>query len=208
MAVTQKEFLWREWFLGEGRFKQYGPRQGPRPDVGYGGPGQRPIPKAWRERLEAFVAKRDKEPARKIVEVPKPPIKKAATTQLSPHFNVREFDCHNGARVPQFAIPALKELAVMYLEPMRAEFGSCIVLSAYRPKAYNAKIGGAKSSQHIYELTPSSVASDITFARGRPRQWAAKARTLADRRHEGGVGQYDNSGFIHIDNGPRRDWWG
>jgi hypothetical protein len=176
--------------------------------VGYGGPGQRPVPKIWWQRFEAFLAKRDREPDREISTPPKVSPKKAPSGQLTPHFNVREFDCKNGQRVPQFAVPALTQLCQIFLEPMRAEFGPALVMSGYRPKKYNESIGGATLSQHIYELTPSSVAADMVFSRGNPRLWALKARAIADRISKGGVGQYDKSGFVHVDNGPRRNWWG
>jgi hypothetical protein len=128
--------------------------------------------------------------------------------QLSPHFNLSEFHCHDGTRVPAAAVPALKRLCVDYLEPMRARFGEAHVLSGYRHRAYNKRIGGATLSQHIYDLGPASVAADVWFKRGTPAEWAAFARKIADGRRVGGVGRYDRSGFVHVDNGPRRDWAG
>ncbi len=213
--MPPKYFVWREWVLGEGDFKRHGPRNYKvRPDVGYGAKGQEPVPDAWWEHLEEFLIRRsggDPEPDRKVPVINRVkarlPQEPRAAGQLSPHFNVREFDCHNGQKVPAIAVPALKKLCVTFLEPMRAEFGPGHVLSGYRPRAYNASIGGAKFSQHIYELTPVSVASDTMWAKGTPTQWARKARSIANKRKEGGVGQYNESGFVHIDNGPRRDWW-
>lgn len=124
--------------------------------------------------------------------------------QASEHFNVSEFDCHDGTRVPKAAYPALRRLCEDVLEPMRAQFGACHVTSGYRHRSYNASIGGASQSQHIYDDGPDSVAADVSFARGNPAEWARFARGLG----KGGVGQYDRSGFVHVDNGPRRDWWG
>lgn len=124
--------------------------------------------------------------------------------QASKHFRVSEFDCHRGDKVPEIAYPALRRLCVDVLEPMRDRFGACRVTSGYRPADYNRAIGGASQSQHIYELSPDSVAADVSFERGTPAEWAAFARKLG----KGGVGQYDRSGFVHVDNGPRRDWWG
>lgn len=205
MAVSKNEFLWREWVLGEGRFKGRGSRSSPRPDVGYGDPGkgQKPVPQAWWKRLEAFLAKRSdySEPGRKNPE-PSAPITPAKTGQLTPHFNVREFDCHDGRRVPAIAVPALTKLCRL-LEQMRDEFGSALVLSGYRPRDYNARIGGARFSQHIYEDTPSSVAADLVFARGNPARWQRAAAELK----AGGVGRYDRSGFVHVDNRPDVARW-
>ena len=196
MAVSKAEFLWREWLLGEGRYAGKGPRSQPRPNVGYGDPakGQKPVPQTWWTRLEAFLARRDDS---KEQTVPPP----ADPAQLSPHFHAREFNCKDGRKVPTFAYPALKRLCVGYLEPMRTMFGPCLVMSGYRPADYNARIGGAKYSQHIYELTPDSVAADLIFRTGTPAQWAA----LADNLGAGGVGRYPS--FVHVDNRPVKARW-
>lgn len=200
--VSKTEFHWREWVLGEGRYTGQGSRPKPRPDFGYGEPGQEPIPGAWWKRLEVFLTRRDDH-----AEVPgKPPVPKPDPTpakpgQLTPHFRVEEFNCHDGTKVPKVAIPALDRLATKYLEPLRAKFGTCTVMSGYRHRAYNRKIGGAQFSQHIYDDGPSSVAADLIFAKGRPRDWAAEA----DRLGAGGVGTYP--GFVHVDNRPGRARW-
>jgi hypothetical protein len=205
MSVSKNEFLWREWLLGEGRYKGKGPRSRPRPDVGYGDPskGQENVPPEWWGRLEAFLAKRSdySEPGRKTPEPPAPTAP-AKTGQLTPHFNVREFDCHDGRRVPAVAVPALTKLCRL-LEQLRDEFGPAIVLSGYRPRDYNARIGGARFSQHIYELTPASVAADLVFATGTPASWAR----AAGEHRAGGVGRYDRSGFVHVDNRPDLARW-
>lgn len=202
MAVSKAEFLWREWALGEARYKGKGPRSKPRPDVGYGGPGQKPVPQEWWKRLEAFLAKRHdySEPGRKPPnDQPHPSPGKPG--QLTPHFTVAEFNCHDGRKVPTVAIPALKSLCAVLLEPMRDTFGPAIVMSGYRPRDYNARIGGARFSQHIYDDTPSSVASDLIFSKGTPAEWAR----LADRLGAGGVGTYPS--FVHVDNRPGRARW-
>lgn len=123
----------------------------------------------------------------------------------SANFSIREFDCKDGTRVPKCAEDAVRELCRDILEPMRAKFGRCKVNSGYRHRAYNRRIGGEPNSFHIYELRCDQVAADVRFERGTPAQWAAYARSL---RGIGGVGQYNRSGFVHVDNGPRRDWWG
>ena len=196
-TISKIELAWREWFLGEGRFKSDPRNPARRGETG--APAK--IPAAWWKRLEAFLAKRSdySEPGRKG-DTP------GSTTprlpgQLSPHFNVREFDCHDGRNVPAIAVPALKKLCVTYLEPMRTEFGPCHVLSGYRPADYNSRIGGARFSQHIYELSPESVAADLVFRLGNPALWAQ----FADQLGAGGVGRY--SGFVHLDNRPDRARW-
>lgn len=200
MAVSKAEFQWRLWFLGEGPFA--GDARNPARRAETKAPER--IPAAWWRRLEKFLTARSDhaEPGRKTPGKPAPVIPRPPG-QVSPHFNVREFDCHDGRRVPAIAMPALERLCVKLLEPMRAHFGPCHVLSGYRPRDYNASIGGAKYSQHIYELTPDSVAADLVFRTGTPKDWAA----FADQLGAGGVGRYDQSGFVHVDNRPVRARW-
>jgi hypothetical protein len=208
VKVSDNEFLWREWVLGRERYAGKGPRSSPRPDVGFGGPGQDPVPKTWWSRLEEFIARaeNDSEP-----EPAEPPPRPFGRTQLSPHFNVREFDCHDGKNVPQVAEPACARLCVQFLEPLRAKFGPALVLSGYRHKAYNAKIGGAKASQHNYDDDPSTVAADLSFRKGSPSQWALEARRLSTRLGFGGVGEYppnrERGGFVHVDNRRYKARW-
>lgn len=199
--VTQSELAWREWFLGEGAYK--GHRREAALRARTGAPDK--IPAAWWTRLEAFLTRRNdySEPGRKADGTPPPVPAPGAAGQLTPHFNIREFDCHDGRHVPAVAVPALTRLCHDLLEPMRAHFGPAHVLSGYRPVDYNARIGGAKYSQHIYELTPSCVAADMTFRMGTPADWA----NFADQLDAGGVGRYDHSGFVHVDNRPGRARW-
>lgn len=200
MAVSKAEFRWRLWFLGEGEFRDHRRDPALRPETG----APERIPAAWWKRLEAFLAKRSdySEPGRKNEHdpLPKTPAKPG---QLTAHFNIREFDCKDGTPVPAIAVPALTALCRRFLEPMRAQFGPCHVVSGYRHEAYNRRIGGARYSQHIYELTPASVAADVVFRLGTPAEWAR----LADQLGAGGVGRYDRSGFVHVDNRPERARW-
>jgi uncharacterized protein YcbK (DUF882 family) len=126
--------------------------------------------------------------------------------QVTPHFRLAEFDCHDGRPVPVAAHEAVLRLCEQYLEKMRAKFGPAQVLSGYRPRDYNERIDGAKNSMHIYDEHPNEVAADTRYPRGTPAEWAA----FADSLGAGGVGRYDDSGFVHIDNrvaGPAR-WSG
>ena len=136
---------------------------------------------------------------------------KKGNLTLSQHFKASEFDCHDGSRCPISARPAMVNLCRVFLEPMRAKFGPCLVLSGYRHEIYNANIGGARHSQHIYEQSFESVAADLKFQRGSPAMWAAEAKRLRSSRNngKGGVGRYDRSGFVHVDNRTyKADWSG
>jgi uncharacterized protein YcbK (DUF882 family) len=75
------------------------------------------------------------------------------------------------------------------------------VLSAYRTRATNEMLarttfGVAENSQHIY-----GRALDVHFGAKLP-----EAMQAARGMQRGGVGWYPNSGFIHIDSGPVRNW--
>ena len=112
----------------------------------------------------------------------------------SPNFSYAEFDCHNGEKVPAHAKAGLDALCTDVLEPLRAKYGPCTVLSGYRPPAYNASIGGATNSYHLYtEGRPP--AADVTFGKGSPSDWAA---TAAENGADG-IGTYEGSNFVHVD---------
>lgn len=136
--------------------------------------------------------------------------KKGTNAKLTEHFTAPEFFCHDGTPAPINARNGMMRLCQDYLEPLRAKFGTAYVLSGYRHELYNAKIGGARNSQHIYEDTFESVAADMRFARGSVNQWAAEAKRLRTKNGgKGGVGVYVRQGFVHIDNRNwKADWSG
>jgi len=207
--ISKEEWAWREWVLGEGRFKEHGARNA-EARAETGAPDR--IPEEWWQRMEAFLARRHegKEPAvkpgmlRRILvatHIPTPKVSEDAS-QLTPHFKVHEFNCKDGTPVPKGSVDALTRLCKDVLEPLRDRFGACTVMSGYRPTAYNRRIGGATFSQHIYDLHPSTVAADLTFERGRPSEWADAAEPLCAN---GGLGRYP--GFVHVDNRGTRSRW-
>ena len=207
-SVSEAEFAWREWVLGEGRFAGKGGRD-PESRAATNAPER--IPADWWERLEAFLARRNdsKEPTetppllRRVLVATRIPQPRAEdSSALSTHFRLEEFACKDGTKVPRSSVAALRRLCADVLEPLRDQFGPCDVMSGYRHTAYNARIGGAKFSQHIYDLHPGSVAADLTFRRGRPADWAEAAEPLCE---SGGLGRY--SGFVHVDNRPGRARW-
>ena len=137
--------------------------------------------------------------------------RQGGNNKLSPHFKATEFYTHDGTPCPVKARAAMVALCRDFLEPLRAKFGTCLVLSGYRHERYNQAIGGARHSQHVYEQSFESVAADLRFERGSPTQWATEAKRLrtAKRNGKGGVGLYVRSGFIHVDNRNfKADWTG
>jgi hypothetical protein len=122
--------------------------------------------------------------------------------RLTQDWHVREFDCRQGGPVPSYMEDDLRALCRQVLQPMRDRFGPARCNSGHRWDWYNASIGGASGSYHVYEDRKRYPAADLWFERGSPQEWAAYARQLG----AGGVGTYSN--FVHVDPGPRRDWSG
>lgn len=112
---------------------------------------------------------------------------------LSPHFMLSEFAMKDGTLPPLGCVTALRRLCVEVLEPMRVQFGTCIVTSGYRTPEHNRAVGGARRSRHLYAQWHHEPAADVRFARGTPEQWAARAMAMK----VGGVGLYRS--HIHVD---------
>lgn len=108
------------------------------------------------------------------------------SARLSNHFKVYEFRCKDNTD-PIFVAPVL----VNVLETIREHFDKPVYInSAYRNPAYNAMVGGAKHSMHMY-----GMAADIHINGVTPKQIAEYANTLMPDR--GGIGIYNS--FCHID---------
>ena len=111
---------------------------------------------------------------------------KDGSKQLSAHFKVKEFACHDGTDTV-FVSDAL----VQVLEQIRRHFGKPVnINSGYRTEAHNKANGGAAYSQHKY-----GMAADITIHGVTPAQIAAYAETLLTGT--GGIGIYKS--FCHVD---------
>lgn len=131
-------------------------------------------------------------------------------TKLSDHFRLAEFACRDGTRVPLDCYELLRsELVAQVLEPLRRKFGPCHVLSGYRHARYNASIGGARDSRHIYRQDRArGLAADVWFVRGGVEDWARAASARMDSLGwGGGVGRYPNQRFVHIDTRRHRSRW-
>lgn len=118
----------------------------------------------------------------------------------SKNFRYDEFNCNDGTPVPKAAYPALRHLCRHYLEPLREKHGSVYINSGYRHARYNARIGGAANSVHIYEAHPNAVAADHVCTNANPDQVAS----FHVANNPGGLGRY--SSFTHIDNRQRIGW--
>ena len=97
---------------------------------------------------------------------------------------------------------AIHRLCLAYLEPMRAKFGACTVLSGYRHRAYNRAIGGAIfSAAHLRRDAGRRSPPISASRRARRSSGRAYAKTLrAKYKKGGGIGTYEISNFVHVDN--------
>jgi len=104
---------------------------------------------------------------------------------LSPHFKRAEFACSCGC-----GFDTIDHTTLEILEAVRVAFDApVIVTSAARCRSYNAAVGGASRSQHIY-----GRAADIKVQGHEPEDvhnWIAR------RYPEASLGLYRT--FVHVD---------
>ncbi|WP_245514807.1 YcbK family protein [Jiella endophytica] len=85
------------------------------------------------------------------------------------------------------------------IRAIERRFGAkAVITSGYRSPAHNARVNGARRSQHM-----GCKAADLIVPGANPMKVAAFVRALPGR---GGVGTYCHTQAIHIDVGPKRDW--
>jgi len=114
--------------------------------------------------------------------------------QLTKDFNLREFACNDGSKVPE-ALEANVRLLADQLQVLRDFINIPITLnSAYRTEAYNASIGGSPKSQHKL-----AKAADLVTSKYTPNELADIIKDLIKegKMMQGGVGVYPS--FVHYD---------
>lgn len=122
--------------------------------------------------------------------------------KLTENFSLFEFACRDGSPVPAELLDNV-ELLAKNLQVLRDYLGEPVRLnSGYRTPKYNARIGGAKNSQHVL-----AKAADITVKSKTPKQLAAIVERLIaqGKMKQGGIGIYP--GFLHYDVRGRRARW-
>ncbi len=114
-------------------------------------------------------------------------LKKDGNKKLSENFRVREFRSRDGAD-----LILIDEKLVTLLQKMRDKYGPVSISSGYRTAAYNKKVGGVSSSQHLYGL-----AADVTLDDSSKLLSAAR---YAEKIGFRGVGLDDRyQMFLHLD---------
>ncbi len=120
---------------------------------------------------------------------------------LAPDFKVRELRCRDGTDTVM-----VDEALTVVLQCIREHFGKPVVItSGYRTAAHNAKVGGAKSSQHLL-----GRAADIRVQGVSVEDVAAYAESLMP--DWGGVGRYPvkagrATGWVHVDTRQNKSRW-
>lgn len=119
---------------------------------------------------------------------------KSGNLKVSNNFRVREFACNDGTD-PVFICQTL----VFIVQKVRDHFKKPVYInSGYRTPAYNAKVGGATLSQHLY-----GRAADITVEGVKPQEVYDYLCALMPE--SGGIGLY--STFVHVDTRPEKSRW-
>lgn len=117
------------------------------------------------------------------------------STQLTPHIRLGEFALDQEARRfrHQYQIDTAAELAA-FLERVRRNFGNkpVVVTSGYRPPEVNRSVGGASSSEHLYDA-PNVGAVDF-FIQGADIN---QVQSFCDKFWPFSVGYGAPKGFVH-----------
>jgi uncharacterized protein YcbK (DUF882 family) len=122
--------------------------------------------------------------------------------KITNNFNLEEFDSKCGREMPSQVVTNIIELA-KNLQVLRDEVKKSIqITSGYRSPEHNAKVKGAKLSQHI-----TGMAADIKVAGMTPKQVAEVIeRLIAEKKmKEGGIGIYKT--WLHYDHRGTKARW-
>lgn len=130
--------------------------------------------------------------------------------RLSPSFVLDEFECHSGEDVPEEYIDNVQRLCIDVLQPIRNRWGALVVVSGWRSKSWNTRVGGARNSTHLTgdgaDVRPVRHRDIAEFHADILRMYKA-----GDLPGLGGLGQY--RGWVHVDtrrakDGHLRRWTG
>lgn len=123
--------------------------------------------------------------------------------QLTKNFTRQEFDCKDGTIVPEKYMENCLKVA-QNLQVLRDTLKVPIMItgSGYRTPSHNAKVGGAKNSQHL-----TCNGADINARDYTPKQLAKEIEKLiaAGKMEQGGIGIY--KGFVHYDRRGKKARW-
>lgn len=111
----------------------------------------------------------------------------ARSGKASAHFAFREFACKCGGTLTGCEGVKVARALLAKLEIYRAKNGSTRIVSGYRCRGHNARVGGATNSQHLY-----GTAADLD------RRWSWQ--TVKSWRLFSGIGYKGSNGLVqHVD---------
>ena len=122
--------------------------------------------------------------------------------KLTKNFSLQEFNSKCGRDIPNEILPNIIELA-KNLQVLRDEVNKPIsITSGYRSPEHNAKVKGAKNSQHI-----KGTAADIKVRGMTPKEVALVIEGLIEQGKikEGGIGIYRT--WVHYDIRGKKARW-
>jgi uncharacterized protein YcbK (DUF882 family) len=128
--------------------------------------------------------------------------KKKVIMKLTNNFSKSEFESKCGRQMPQSVLDNIKKVAES-LQVLRDELKRPIsITSGYRSPEHNAKVKGAKNSQHIL-----GTAVDIKVEGMTPIQVAAAIEKLIKEKKmpQGGIGIYRS--WVHYDLRGKKARW-
>ena len=122
--------------------------------------------------------------------------------KLTKNFSLEEFKCKDGSDIPNNVLSNITELA-KNLQVLRDSINKSIsITSGYRSPEHNAKVKGAKNSQHV-----KGTAADIKIAGMTPKEVALVIEGLIEsgKMKQGGIGIYPS--WVHYDiRGVKARW--
>jgi uncharacterized protein YcbK (DUF882 family) len=122
--------------------------------------------------------------------------------KITTNFSLEEFNSKCGRAIPNRVLPNIIELA-KNLQILRDAVGKSITItSGYRSPEHNAKVKGAKNSQHI-----TGMAADIKVTGMTPKEVALVIEGLIEsgKMKQGGIGIYPS--WVHYDTRGRKARW-
>ena len=123
--------------------------------------------------------------------------------KLTNNFDSKEFDCKDGTPVPEKYLDNCRKVA-HNLQVLRDHLGTPVSItgSGYRTPSHNAKVKGAKNSQHL-----TCNAADINAKGLTPKQLYDVIEHLIDLgdMEQGGLGLYKT--FVHYDRRGKKARW-
>lgn len=114
--------------------------------------------------------------------------------KITANFKLEEFNSKCGRPIPNNVLPNIIELAKNLQVLRNAVNKNIIITSGYRSPEHNAKVKGAKDSQHV-----KGTAADIKVAGMTPKEVALVIEGLiaSGKMKQGGIGIYPS--WVHYD---------